>query len=135
MSDRVEANPVVTAGIAYFALVFAVGFVLGTIRVFALIPAFGEWIGNLIELPVILLVSWVLCGSVIRRFAVPVDFRARATMGAIAFCLLMAAEIGLAVLLFGESLSEYTARLLSALGLLGLAGQLLFALFPLWRLR
>ncbi len=125
----------VKAGTTYFGLVFAAGFILGTIRVTWLIPSLGEWAGSLIELPVILLISWIVCGAVIRRYAVSTRFGQRAVMGGVAFGLLMAAEVGLAILVFGDSPSGYAARLLSPLGLIGLTGQMCFALFPLWRLR
>ena len=54
-------------------------------------------------------------------------------MGAIAFGLLMLAELTLAVGLFGRSLSEYAAHFTTPHGLLGLAGQILFGLIPLAR--
>ncbi|MGP1352588.1 MAG: hypothetical protein ACTS1Z_04635 [Parasphingopyxis sp.] len=123
------------AGTFYFLCVFAAGFVLGTIRVLMLVPAIGEWPANLIELPIILTVCWLACGWAIRRYAVDPAVAPRATMGAIAFGLLMLAELALATLLLGESIGEYGARLIAPLGLLGLAGQFCFALFPLWRLR
>lgn len=123
------------AGIVYFLCVFAAGFVLGTIRVLILVPAVGEWPANLIELPIILTICWFVCGWAIRRYAVEPALGGRATMGAIAFALVMIAELALATLLFGESISAYAARLAAPLGLAGLAGQLCFALFPLWRLR
>jgi hypothetical protein len=39
-------------------------------------------------------------------------------------------ESALAVLVFGESLAEWTASLFRIAGIIGLAGQMLFALMP-----
>jgi len=54
-------------------------------------------------------------------------------MGAIAFGLLMLAELSLAVGLFDRSPSDYAAHFKTPHGLLGLAGQILFGLVPLAR--
>jgi hypothetical protein len=123
------------AGLSYFLLVFAAGFILGTIRVLLLVPAVGEWAATLIELPVILAIAWFVCGLAIRRYAVSPQVSARFAMGAIALVLLLAAEILLAILLFGEGPILYATRRMEPAGLSGLAGQLCFALFPLWRMR
>ncbi|QLC23706.1 hypothetical protein HFP57_00770 [Parasphingopyxis algicola] len=123
------------AGISYFALVFGAGFVLGTMRIFLLVPAVGEWTATLIELPIILAIAWFVCGWAIRRYAVSPQVSARFAMGAIALVLLLAAEMLLAIILFGEGPILYAARMMEPVGLSGLAGQLCFALFPLWRMR
>lgn len=123
------------AGLVYFAVIFAAGFVLGTIRVLLLAPAFGEWAAVLLELPVMLALSWFVCGWVIRRHALGSALRERITMAVVAFALLMGAEFGLAVALFGQAMAAYAADLATPVGLLGLAGQLCFALFPLLRMR
>uniref|UniRef100_UPI0013D942F5 hypothetical protein n=1 Tax=Sandarakinorhabdus rubra TaxID=2672568 RepID=UPI0013D942F5 len=54
----------------------------------------------------------------------------RAVMGGTAFLWLMAAELGLS-LAFGRTAGEHLAALLAPAGLLGLAGQILFAALPL----
>jgi hypothetical protein len=56
-------------------------------------------------------------------------------MGAIAFALLMSAEIGLSVVLFHRPLGEFFAALTSPAGSIGLAGQLAFAAFPVLQLQ
>ena len=121
------------AGAAYFAIVFVAGFVLGTLRVLLLAPRFGELVAVMIELPLMLAVSWIACGWVLRRFQVPPRIAPRFSMGAIAFALLMLAEITLSVGAFGASMSDYLDELSTPHGLVGLAGQLLFALMPLAR--
>lgn len=49
------------AGLAYFTLVFAAGFGLGTLRVLALAPILGEGGAVLLELPIILAIAWMAC--------------------------------------------------------------------------
>lgn len=125
----------VRAGLLYFAGVFAVGFLLGGIRMMLLVPTVGELLAVLIELPVILAASWLLCGRAVIRLQVSADPRARGIMGATALGMLLLAEIILATLLFAEPPPEFLAGLLSPPGLVGLGGQIVFALFPLLQLR
>ncbi len=123
----------IRAGGVYFAIVFAIGFVLGTVRVLMLAPSLGEGLATLIELPAMLAASWFVCGWCVRRFAVPREPAARATMGAVAFGVLMAVEAALSVLAFGRTPGEHLARYAELGPALGLAAQLVFAAFPLLR--
>lgn len=115
-------------GLAYFAAVFALGFVLGTLRVLLLIPWIGEMAAVLLELPVILGCAWLIAGRLLRgRHLKPAQ---AVGMGASAFVLLMLAEAALSVLLAGRSLSEHLALYAEWPHRLGLAGQLVYASFP-----
>jgi hypothetical protein len=125
----------VKAGFFYFALVFGVGFLLGTFRVVVATTYVGEFLAVLIELPIILAVAWAICRWLIKRLQVPRDWRSRLTMGSLAFGLLMAAELFLSAALFGNSLGDHLATYRSPPGALGLIGQLVFASFPLLQLR
>jgi hypothetical protein len=118
------------AGAGYFAIVFVVGFVLGTIRALVVVPRFGEANAVLIELPVMLALSWIVCASLVRRFAVPPRFAARVVMGGTAFALLMIAEAGVSMFGFGRTLAEHLSIYRTAGVRLGLAAQVAFALFP-----
>jgi hypothetical protein len=127
----------VAAGAAYFGLVFAVGFVLGTVRTLwvADAPGAGRLAAVLVELPIMLAASWFLCGAVVRRFGVPATRGARLVMGGLAFGLLIGAETLLGTLLFGRSVAAQFALYREASYALGLAAQVVFGAMPLWRLR
>jgi ABC-type uncharacterized transport system permease subunit len=119
------------AGFFYFALVFAAGFVLGAVRTLWLAPAVGDAAATLIELPVILAVSWAACLFILRRMKVKTNASDRIVMGASAFALLIGAEIALGLGLMNRSFSEQISTMTAPAGLIGLAGQILFAAFPL----
>ncbi|MEQ1864653.1 MAG: hypothetical protein ABL996_08360 [Micropepsaceae bacterium] len=124
----------IRAGVLYFAIVFMVGFVLGTIRVLVVIPRFGESNALLLELPVMLALSWFACTWLVGRYSVPPMASARLAMGAVAFLLLMVGELGVSVFGFGRSVAEHLEVYRSASAQLGLAAQLVFAAFPLLQL-
>ncbi|MGJ3265330.1 MAG: hypothetical protein ACFE0R_19075 [Salinarimonas sp.] len=120
------------AGLAYFALVFVAGFALGTLRAFVLTPALGHVGAVLVELPVIIAIAAITARWLVRRLAVPPALGPRAAMGALAFGLLMLAELGLSVFLFGRTPSEHWATYTTLPAQLGLVGQVAFALLPLF---
>ncbi|MFZ1866162.1 MAG: hypothetical protein WAU39_18210 [Polyangiales bacterium] len=126
-------TPVLRSAAAYFGIVFAAGFALGTLRTLFLAPRFGELWAVLLELPIMLAISWWACGKVVTRFRVPPRIAPRAAIGVIAFALLMLAEIVLSLGLFARSMSDYAADLTTPHGLVGLGGQVAFALMPLVR--
>lgn len=123
----------VRAGLVYFAIVFAAGFALGTLRVLVAVPHIGELLAVLAELPLLLGVSWVACSYAIRRCDVGATFDARGTMGLVAFGVLMAAEFLLASVGFGRSPAEHLSRYAEPAQALGLAGQMAFGAMPLFR--
>ena len=129
--DDSTATRTLLAGAAYFAIVFAAGFVLGAIRTLVLVPRFGSFTAVLLELPVMLVISWIACGKVLARFDIPGRTAPRLSVGASAFTLLMLAEVVLSLVAFDRAPSDYLAELGTPHGLLGLAGQVLFALMPL----
>jgi ABC-type uncharacterized transport system permease subunit len=126
------AQRTIRAGAAYFAIVFAVGFALGTVRTLFIAPRLGEQLAVVIELPLMLGASWLACGWAVRRWQVAAAARPRLTMGAVAFALLMIAEVTLSLTAFDLSLADYLRNLLTPHGLTGLAGQVIFALMPLF---
>jgi hypothetical protein len=122
--------PAMTAlflGLRYFAGVFAVGFLLGTIRTLWLAPAVGDLAAVAVELPLMLGASWWWCWRLLAGRTL--TMAGRAVMGGSGFAWLMAAELGLS-LAFGGTLATHVAALAMPAGLLGLAGQVGFAALP-----
>lgn len=122
------------AAAAYWAIIFALGFGLGTVRVLWLAPALGLLPATALELPVMLGASWWAAGRVLRRCGIASGAEALA-MGVLAFALLLGAECALAVVLIGQSPGTWLAGLAAPHAALGLAGQAVFALIPWWRAR
>lgn len=120
----------IKAGIAYFACVFAIGAVLGVLRVGGLAPRLGVTGAVLVEIPIILAASWVICRRLVAWLAVPATTSARLVMGGLALALLLLAELGLSMTLLGRTLAQHVASYLDAPQALGLAAQLVFALMP-----
>lgn len=119
------------AGVLYFALVFTAGAVLGVARRFSVEAGLDLTAAVLIELPVMLAVSWGVCRWLVARLAVPGDMTSRLVMGGLAFVLLMAAELSLTLVALGGTFASHLAAYRSPAALVGLAGQLAFALIPL----
>lgn len=120
----------VKAAILYVAVVFAAAFLLGALRVSVVVPMTGALLAVALEVPVVLGLSWIVAGRVLRRWPLPLG--GRIAMGGIAFVLLMLAEMALAVL-FGQTLGQFLAAMATPPGALGLAGQIGFAAIPALR--
>ncbi len=118
------------AGAAYFALIFGLGFVLGTLRVLWIVPMMGETIAVLAEQPIMLAASWFTARWLVQRYDLGALWD-RAIMGIVAFIVLMLIEVTLASLLFGQSPAHWLNSIFALPGLIGLTGQIMFALMPL----
>ena len=119
------------AGAVYFLILFSAGFVLGTLRVLAIAPRLGDIAAVLLELPLMLAASWLVCRYLIRRMTIAADPAPRLLMGLTGFALLILAEIALGWFGFGRSLELQMAALGQPAGLIGLAGQIAFGAIPL----
>lgn len=114
--------------LTYFATVFAAAFLMGALRVTLIAPQIGPLAAVALEVPLILGLSWLVAGRVLRRWALTSG--KALTMGALAFALLMLAEFTLAYALSSQTPPAFAATFLTAPGALGLAGQIGFALIP-----
>ena len=101
---------ILKAGLAYFLIVFGMGFVLGPIRVLAVAPYLGERTAELIEAPIMLTVILTGARWVIRRFELGPAAANRLGMGLIGLGLVLALEFSLVLWLRGVSLGEYVGN-------------------------
>ncbi len=96
-----------TVALLYFGLVFGAGFVLGPIRILWLVPRVGVRTAELLETPIMVLVTVLAARWVIRHYNVQPAFATRPGIGVIALSFMVVAEFGLGFVLRGISVSEY----------------------------
>lgn len=121
----------ILAGAVYWGIVFAWAFALGVLRGLVVAPRVGEIAAVLLETPFVLGASWLASRWTVRQLAVGRAPAERLAMGAAAFALLMGAELGLSVFMFGRSAAEWLASLGTVPGAIGLAAQIAFGFVPL----
>ncbi|MBP6815396.1 MAG: hypothetical protein KA169_10940 [Burkholderiaceae bacterium] len=119
------------AGTAYFLVVFTFAFAMGVLRVLVLVPRMGEVAAVLIEVPLVVAVSWWVCRWATARWQVGNANRDRLMMGAVAFGLLIAIEWAMSVTAFGRTSAQFVQSMFTPAGVIGLAGQVVFGLMPL----
>jgi len=118
----------ITAALAYVAVAFGTGFVLGAVREIWLVPRLGGLLAVALEAPTILVIAWIAARRLVARRRIRPG-GPRLVMGAVAFVLLQAAECALG-LAFDKSVSDQIAALGEPRGMLGLAAQIAFAFLP-----
>jgi hypothetical protein len=123
----------VAAGCFWFAAIFALGFLLGPIRILVLEPHLGPAGAVAVEAVPMLAGMIALAPWAARLFDVPAAWRPRLTMGLTGLALTVAAETALAALLRGSGPGFWLDRATTPDGwiYLGLLGA--FALMPLLR--
>lgn len=122
---------ILKAALLYFAIVFGVGFLLGTIRTLFLVPRLGARAAKLLEMPVMLVVIVVTARVAVRSQSVPSRKSARLAVGCIGLILMLAAEFGLVLSLRGISIRQYLATRDPVAGTLYYIMLVVFALMPL----
>ncbi len=96
-------------GISYFGIVFSVGFVLGAVRVFWLVPLVGERYAELLETPLMLIAMIYAARFVVRRFPASSHLGLIAS-GGLALVVLLLVEFSVVLGLRGLKMSEYFAE-------------------------
>ena len=123
---------ILKAGLLYFAIVFGMGFVFGTIRIVWVVPHVGTRLAELIETPIMFVVTIVAARWTVLHLAVPSAPSTRMAMGGLALCLLLVAEFGLVLWLRGLSIREYLATRDPVSGTVYYVMLAAFALMPLF---
>lgn len=101
-----DMRRVLQAAGTYFLLVFGAGFLLGIVRVTWLVPTLGARNAELLELPLMAVVVWVVARWVVQRFPVghPVG---RWLVGVLAVDFVVMTEIVVGYLLSGRNPVEF----------------------------
>jgi hypothetical protein len=118
------------AGVVYFLALFAVGFVLGTIRVTVVAPRLGELAATWMEVPLMLMAGFFTCRWAIQHWQVSRTMAMRWAMVLCFLTLLLLFETLLGSLLFGRTVAQQWTTLATPAGMLGLCAQLVAALLP-----
>jgi hypothetical protein len=121
---------ILKAGAIYFLLVFGAGFILGSIRVLLILPRVGERTAELMEMPIMLLVTILAARWVSRRFVNPATGSRLFAVGFAALCLLLAAELTFVFVLRGLTIREYLASRDPVAGTVFAVMLLVFAIMP-----
>ena len=100
---------ILKAGVLYFALVFGTGFVLGTIRILWIVPRFGTRTAELMEAPIMLVVTILAARWVARLLSLPPKARTRLGVGFLALGFMLGAECTFVLWLRGLTIGEYLA--------------------------
>lgn len=128
MMDHVR---IVKAGVLYFAVVFAAGLVLGPIRILWVVPRLGTRTAELMEAPIMVVVSILSARRVVRRLAVPHTTGSRVGMGCLALVLMLGAEFTLVLALRGLTLRQYLSSRDPVSGTVYYVALGVFAFMPL----
>jgi hypothetical protein len=120
----------VFAGLAYFAMVFGAGALLGTLRVLWVAPALGARAAELAEVPVMLAVAALAARWLVRRFAL--GFGERFGAGLLAFGLVLACEFTVVLAARGLTLARYFETFDPVSGTAYYLSLLVFMILPLW---
>ena len=127
----VQTNSTLLRFAAYYALgIFALGFVLGTVRILVLQPLMGPLAAVCIEVPVMLTASWFYSSWLLSKHTTTYHTTTLLVWGLAAFVLLLCLELALATLVFGQPVQAFFTALLTPAGAVGLAAQFMFGLLP-----
>ena len=120
------------ASTAFFLALFALGFVLGTIRVLLVAPQVGPFAATLAEVPVMLIAAFFGCRGAVRYWQVPPNYAARWFMVVWFLLLLIAFETLLGATLFERTMADQWAALATPTGVIGVSAQIIAALLPVF---
>jgi hypothetical protein len=119
----------IKAGAAYFGLVFAAGFALGTVRTLWLVSALGERNAELVETPFMVLISFLAARFVIGKMG-EVGVQRRIAVGGFALLLLIGAELSVVLFVREQTLGEYSSSRDPLAGAVYLCALALFGAAP-----
>lgn len=126
---------IVTTAALYFLLVFAVGLVLGPIRVLWLEPVFGQTIAVLCETPFLIGAMWFAARWTPRWTKLDGGWLSFAAVGLLALIFQQLADLTVGFGLRGMTLSDQLAFFATPPGYIYAADLILFAVAPIFARR
>lgn len=123
---------ILKAGIVYFTIVFAVGFVFGTIRTLWVVPFVGVRMAELAETPIMVAASILAAQWVSRRVGFPVKWPNKLLSGLVALGLMLFAEFGFVLWVRGLTIRQYFAIRDPVSGTAYFVALVVFAILPLF---
>ncbi len=102
-----EWKRILKAALVYFLIVFAVGSLLGPIRILLVAPRLGERMAELVETPLMLLIIIMTANWIVRRFHLPIRSIYRLGTGVSALIFGLVFEFGIVLTLRGLTVREY----------------------------
>lgn len=121
---------ILQAAVFYFLLVFGAGFVLGTVRVFFLVPLLGERTAELLEMPLMLGVTVGAARWIVHHKMDDRRLSATLSVGFIALGILLIADLVVGMWLRGMSATDVFLNRDPVSGAAYYASLLLFAVMP-----
>jgi hypothetical protein len=112
--------------------VFGCGYVLGAIRILWFVPIIGVRLAELLETPIMIVVSILAARWTVLRLNVPSASSLRLAMGGVALALLLTAEFGLVSWIRGLSIKDYLTTREPVSGTVYYAALAVFAIMPLF---
>jgi hypothetical protein len=120
---------ILKATLTYFVIVFVAGFLLGVVRVLLVGPKLGVRSAELIEMPLMLLITIASATFIVRWFAIQ-SIRDRLTTGFFGLFLMITAEFLLVLRVRGLTLPQYFEERDPVSGTLYYVVLILFGLMP-----
>ena len=117
------------ASLTYFGIVFLAGFILGSVRVLLLVPLLGERNAELLELPVMTIISYLAAVFVIQKFSIS-ECLSGLAVGLVGLILMLVLEFTVVLSLQGLSVGEYLNSRDTLSGHAYALSLALYAIFP-----
>src|SRR5262252_7430345 len=128
--NRSRRSEWIKGALLYFAAVFGAGFMLGTVRVLLLVPRIGVRSAELLETPLMIIISVFAARWAVRRAGIQNSSRDRLSMGSLALIFMLAAELAMTAFLRNESIVDAIANRDPISGTAYLCALVLFGLMP-----
>ncbi len=129
LSEKVMKR-ILKHSLLYFGIVFSFGFIFGALRVFYVVPYIGETWAEIVEAPLMILVSYFASLFIVRTAGRQMTSASLFIVGVLALFYLLAIEFSLVIWLRELTLAAYIKSKFSLAGLAYAVSLFLYMLFP-----